>query len=215
MDFTVWESSGTPRALLVSAPNGHGTQEFCRHIINRAKGGASYSDGVVLHFFGSSATKSRRSTSFIHTLLHQVVCARDRDTNSIAKAFLRYLVDGRFQRLSNLQTPHNFREDDSLDDTVQKILVAPDNELVEALAEAIQQAGIQELSLIVDGTSEDMACSLFEQIREATPKSEVLLTSQYPFGNIPQGMTYIEHDKERKGLHFHHSTTKIIANPLI
>jgi len=208
-----WELAGTPRALLVSAPNGHGRQELCRHIIDRAKEKASHSDGVVLHFLGSSATKSRRSTSLIHTLLHQIVCASDRDANSIAEAFLCCLMYGRFQRPSNLQTPHNFQEGDSLDDTVQKILVAPDNELVEALVEAIEHAGIQELSLVVEGASEDMACSLFELIRDATPKSVVLFTSQYPFGNIPRDMTYIEHDKERKGLHPQHSTTWILSNP--
>jgi len=207
MDYTDWESTCTPRALLVSAPKGHGRQELCRHIIDQAK----EKDGIVLHFFASSATKLRRSTSLIHTLLHQVVCASDRDANSIAKAFLCRLVYSQFQRSANLP---NFRENDSLDDTVQKILVASDNELVDALAEAIQKAGIQELSLIVDGMSKDMARSLFEQIREAIPKSEVLLTSQYPFGNVPHDMTYIEHDKERKGLHFRLSTTLVVANPL-
>jgi len=206
MDFTDWESSGTPRVLLVSAPDGHGRQELCRHIIDRAKEKASHSDGVVLHFFGSSATTSWRSTSLIHTLLHQVVHASERDANSITTAFVCCLAYRQFQRSSILKTPHNFREDDSLDDTVQKILIAPDNELVEALAEAIKHAGIQELSLIADGMSEDLACSLFELIRDATPKSVVVLASQYPFGNIPHDMTYIEHDKERKGLYFQHST---------
>ena len=202
MDFTDWESAGTPRALFVSAPDGHGRQELCRHIIDRAKGKASHSDSVVLYFFSSSATKLWRPISLIHTLLHQVVCARDRDANSITAAFLCSLVYRQFHRSSNLQTPLNFREGDSPDNTVQKILVAPDNDLVEALGEAIKHAGIQQLSLVVSGTSEGIACSLFEQIREATPKSEVLLTSQRPFGNIPHDVTYIEHDKERKGLYF-------------
>jgi len=84
---------------------------------------------------------------------------------------------------------------------VQKILIAPDIELIEALVEAIKNSGIQELSITVDGLQEDIAYSLFQLIREATPKSEVVLTSQHPFGEIPHRVTYIEYDKERKGLH--------------
>jgi len=88
---------------------------------------------------------------------------------------------------------------------VQKILSAPDNELIEALAEAIKKSEIQELSIIVDGLQENIVCLLFELIREATPKSEVLLTTQHTFGEIPYRVTYIEYDKERKGLHVRHS----------
>ena len=156
----------------------------------------------MLYFFCSSATKSRRSSILIHTLLHQVVCSSDGKANSIAAAFLSTLVGAHFQRSQGLQ---RFRDDDHLDDTVRKILSAPDNELIEALAEAIKESGIQELSIIVDGLQENIVCSLFELISEVTPKSEFLLTTQHPFGEIPHGVTYIEYDKERKGLHVRHS----------
>jgi len=95
--------------------------------------------------------------------------------------------------------------DDPPEKTIKKILSAPDNELVEALAEAIKNSGIQKLSITVDGLQENIVRSLFELIGEATPKSEVLLTSQHQFGEIPHRVTYIEYDKERKGLYVRHS----------
>jgi len=110
-----------------------------------------------------------------------------------------------FQRSQGRQRLQDFREDDPLDNTVQKILSAPDNELIEALAEAIKESGIQELSIIVDGLQENIVYPLFELISEVTPKLEVLLTTQHPFGEIPHGVAYIEYDKERKGLHVRHS----------
>jgi len=91
---------------------------------------------------------------------------------------------------------------------VQKVLSAPDNELIKALVEAIKNSGIQELSITVDGLQEKqekIAYSLFQLIGEATPKSEVLFTTQHPLGEIPPRATYIEYDKERKGLHVRHS----------
>jgi len=169
--------------------------EVCSHIIDRAKENASRTNGSVLYFFCSSAKKSRRSTILIHTLLHQVICCSDDGKgSSIAAAFLSALVDGH-QRLQDI------REDDAPEKTVQKILSAPDNELIEALAEAIKESGIQGLSIIVDGLQENIVCLLFELIREATPKAKVLFTTQHPFGEIPHRVTYIEYDKERKGLH--------------
>jgi len=121
--------------------------------------------------------------------------------NSIAATFLNALVDGHFQR------SQDFREDYPLEVTVQKVLSAPENELIKALVEAIKNSGIRDLSITVDGLQENIAYSLFQLIREATPKSEVLFTTQHPFGEIPPRVTYIEYDKERKGLHVRHSPT--------
>jgi len=122
--------------------------------------------------------------------------------DSIAAAFLNALVDGHFQR------SQDFWEDYPLEVTVQKVLNAPDSELVKALVEGVKNSGIQELSITVDGLEEKIAYSLFQLIREATPKSEVLFTSQHQFGEIPHRVTYIEYIeyvKERKGLHVRHS----------
>jgi hypothetical protein len=98
---------------------------------------------------------------------------------------------------------------------VEKILDAPDNELIEGLVEAIKKSEIEKLYIIVDGMSENMASSLLELISEATPKSDVLITSEYQFGRIPHGVTYIEHDKERNGLRVRNSPAGILANSLI
>ena len=89
---------------------------------------------------------------------------------------------------------------------MRRIIDAPDDELLEALVEAIKKAGIQEFSIIVGGLDEDIASGLFEVLRWATPKSKFLLTGQHPLETIPYGMTYIEYDKERKGLHTCHSS---------
>ena len=197
-----WKSADIPQALLLSAPHGHGTMEYCSHIIGRAKEKASRTNGSVLYFFCSSATGPQCS-HIVHTLLHQVVCcSSDGMANYIAAAFLSALVAGHFHRSQS----QDFREDDPLETTVQKILSAPDYELIEALAEAIKKSGIQELSIIVDGLQENIAYSLFQLITEATPKSKVLFTTQHQFEEIPHRVTYyIEYDKERKGLHVHHS----------
>jgi len=88
---------------------------------------------------------------------------------------------------------------------VEKILGAPNNELIKALVEAIKNSGTQELSITVDGLQENIAYSLFQLITEATPTSKVLFTTQHQFGEMPPRVTYIEYDKERKGLHVRHS----------
>jgi hypothetical protein len=201
VDFTQWTSAETQRALLLSAPHGYGAKEICQHMIVLAKEKTSQTNSSVLFFFCSSAAKSQSSTALIHTLLHQVVRSSDPGmANSIAAAFLSSLVGGHFQK-----HPLDFRANDPLVDTVLKILKAPFSDLVEALAEAIKKSGIQELSMIVDGLQENIVCLLFEVIRETTPKWEVLLTSQHKFGQLPDGMRYIEYDKERQGLHVCHS----------
>ena len=155
----------------------------------------------MLYFFCSSAKRHRRSTILTHTLLRQIVGgSSDENSNSIAAAFLNTLIGGHIHRSSDI------REDDPLDETVRKILAAPDDELLEALVEAVGEAGIQEFSIIVDGLDENTASGLFGILRNAAPKSTFLLTGQHPLETIPYGMTYIEYDKERKGLHTCHSS---------
>jgi hypothetical protein len=201
IDYMEWKSADTPRALLLSAPHSHGTKEICKHTIELAKEKGSPVNGSVLYFFSSCAPQSQSSTFLIHTLLHQVACSSDGKANSIGTAFLGSLVGAHFERTKGLQHQQGFQVDDPLSNTVQRLLEAPHSDLVEALAEAIKESGIQELSIIVDGLQENIVCLLFEVISRAMPKSEVLLTSQDKFGQPPHGMRYIEYDKERQGLH--------------
>jgi hypothetical protein len=192
IDYTQWESphGRKPKVLLLSAPHGHGTTEICSYVIEAA----SRTKGSVLYFFCSSATSARQSTILTYTLLDQVVrCSDYGKADSIAAAFISTLVFRHFQR-----RPKDFREEDPLDVTVEKILGALDEELIEALAEAIKKAGFQELSIIVDGLQEDIACWLAPLIMEAAPELRVLLTSKHSFGKIPNRVAYIEYDKERK-----------------
>ncbi|KAF8243678.1 hypothetical protein K440DRAFT_560993, partial [Wilcoxina mikolae CBS 423.85] len=70
---------------------------------------------------------------------------------------------------------------------------------MEALAEAIKKAGIEELSVIVDGLWGDIGYWLVKHIMEATSKLKALLTSkQIPDRKILDGMSCIEYDKERQ-----------------
>ncbi|KAF8534859.1 hypothetical protein BDD12DRAFT_385029 [Trichophaea hybrida] len=95
-----------------------------------------------------------------------------------------------------MQTTEVFSEDDNLDTTIEKILHAPDEVYIEALVEAIKKAGIEELTIVVDGLSEDIA-ELFDQhSRQATRKLKCLfkIDKSPKYGEL----TYIEYDKERQ-----------------
>ncbi|KAF8533660.1 hypothetical protein BDD12DRAFT_913955 [Trichophaea hybrida] len=197
IDFTQWESDNDSRALLLSAPPGHRTTEVCSYVVDLAKEKASQTSSSVLHFFSLSVTKARHSTVFTHTLLHQVVCCSNAEikADSIATTFLSTLLGGHFRRHTQV-----FKEDDPPYTTIQKILDAPENELIEALVEAIKTVGIHELSIIVDGLSEDIARLVVKQGMRATRKLKALFTiDQSPiYGETLDRMTCIEYDKERK-----------------
>jgi hypothetical protein len=201
LDFMQWERYYNLRTLLLSAPAGHGTTEVCSHFINVAKGKDFQADGPVLYFFCSSATKAQRSTSLTHTLLHQVVhCSNTGKSNSIAVAFLSSLVHGHFRRRSP-----DFRENDPQETILKKVLDAPDNELIEALAEALKKAGIRKLSIMVDGLWEGVADWFVQFIMDAEPQMKALLTSRpNSLSNTHDGILCIEYDKERQGLHIRH-----------
>lgn len=157
----------------------------------------------MLYFFCPSAPKARSLTFLTHTLLHQVVhCPNAGNVNSVATAFLSTLVEGHFQRRSS-----DFREDDPQDTALQKILDAPDIELIEALAEALKKVGIRKLSIIVDGLWEGDADSFVQFIMKSELEFKALLTSrENSLQTIPNGMLCIEYDKERQGLHIHSQT---------
>ncbi|KAF8527275.1 hypothetical protein BDD12DRAFT_73587 [Trichophaea hybrida] len=190
-----WESDNDLRALLLSAPPGHGTTEVCSHFVDIAEGKDSQADGPVLYFFCSSAPKVRRLTYLTHTLLHQIVhCSNTGKSNSIAVAFLSTLVDGHFQRRSP-----DFRENDLQETTVKKVLNAADDELIEALAEALKKAGIGKLSIMVDGLWEGVADWFVQFIMDAAPQLKALLTSRpNSLQNIRDGIMCVEYDKERQ-----------------
>ena len=190
--------------LSLSAPDTPRQQvmtELCSHIIYLAKEKekAFEANSPVLYFFCSSARKARRWISLTHTVLHQLVCnSSARKANTIADTFLSTLVDGHFGGNSTV-----FRKDDPLDQTVEKILAAPDNELIEALAEALKTAGIGKLSIIVDGLWDGVTDLFVKFIMDSQLEFNALITCRHnSLQNIPDGMLYIEYDKERKGLQY-------------
>jgi len=201
-----WESADAPGVLLLCAPQGHGTTEVCSYIVHLAKEKASSANGPVLYFFCSSAPNTQYSANIAHTLLYEIFCYSHASTaNSIVVDFLSNLVRGHFQR----RAPE-FREDDPLDDTLMKILDVPDKELIQALAEAIRKAGVRKLSIIIDGSWHDDTDRFIQYIRfveyvmRVVPELKALVTCRHnSLDSIPDGMLYIEYDKERKGLHVH------------
>jgi hypothetical protein len=176
--------------------------ELCSHIIDLVKEKASQTNSSVLYFFASSTTKAKSFTDFTHTLLHQIVCCSAGNADSIAATFLNTLPGGYFQRCTQA-----FMEDDSISTTIEKILDAPENVLIEALVKAIVNAGIQDLWIIVDGMSEDIVNLVVKHIMRATRKLKALFTiDESPtYGGIRDRLICIEYDKERKGLHIHYS----------
>ncbi|KAF8537359.1 hypothetical protein BDD12DRAFT_982209 [Trichophaea hybrida] len=204
IDFTQWESANDSRALFLSAPPGHGTTEVCSHIIDLVKEKAALqTNSSVMYFFSSTATEARCSTVFTHTLLHQIVCCSSIEkADSIAATFLDTLLSRHLQRHTQV-----FTEDDQVNTTIQKILNAPKYELVEALVEAIKTGGIEELYIIVDGLSEDIARLVVKHGMRAIRKLKTLFTiNESPrYRDMLDRITYIEYDKERKGLNIRHS----------
>jgi len=183
--------------------------EVFSHIIHQTKEDVFLANSAVLYFFCSTARKAQRVTSLTYTLLRQVVsCSSTEKANSIAAAFLGTLVDRHFQRPS----PY-FMEDSPVDTIIQKIVRALDNELIEALEEAFQKAGIRELLIIVDGLWEGVAGCFVRHIMDSELLFKVLLTCQHnSLQNVPDGMLCIEYDKERQGMHVCYSTVSILSN---
>jgi len=224
IDFTRWESDANLPALWLSGPHNRGMEEVSSHIIGAAIEKARPSNGSVLYFFCSTATKGRGSiaTVFAHTLLHQIVTSSSADkAKSITAAFLKSLLGEHIRR----RRSSRFKENDSLLVSLENILDASDDELRRAFVEATGTAGIQELSIVIDGIDITIpegvvfvhtVYSLMKDIVHANPKFKVLLTSihntalQNTLGMLP--CAYIEYDKERMGEHMHHSLTSILAN---
>lgn len=188
---------------MLSAPPSHRTTEVCSHLIELAKEKASQTNSSVLYFFCSTVPEARRLPVFTHTILHQIVCSSNVEkADSITTAFLLTLLGRHFQQRTQV-----FKQDNHPDTTIQKILDAPGNLLIEALVEAVKTAGIQELSIFVDGMTEDIVRLIVKHSMRATRKLKALFTiDESPkYGNILDRMMCIEYDKERKGLHIRHS----------
>ncbi|KAF8538821.1 hypothetical protein BDD12DRAFT_884065 [Trichophaea hybrida] len=82
---------------------------------------------------------------------------------------------------------------------MEKILDAPDNELIEALAETLKKAGFRELLIIVDGLWEGVTAWFVQFIMDLELEFKALLTSRYnSLPTIPDGMLCIEYDKEQQ-----------------
>jgi len=204
IDFEQWKSATGPGPsvlwLSTPVPYDHGTTDMCAHIVNSAKQGASK---TVLHFFRSSepAAKCRLVTTLTHTLLLQLVRNMSKEkADSIAVSFLKVLAGRFFERCDTW----DFRVDNSPDDIMNKIMNLPESEIIiEALAQAITEAGIHELFIIVDDVPGNVAFWLAKHMTDVRPEPKVLITSREPpsDGVNIRGMVCIEYNKERLGLY--------------
>jgi len=205
IDFIKWESDEKSRALWLSGPR-DGMMGVASQVIAKEK--AIRSNGCVLYFFCATARGARSSiaTIFAHTLLRQIVCFWGAEDQAITTAFLTALLERHIHRSLS-----DFKKDDTLDATVEKILDVPDDDLHATLLEAIAIAKLEDLSLIIDGisiaTSKDDAfvrnvSFLVDHVMDArTTRFKALLTSPQhselrgSLGHLPS----IELDKERNG----------------
>jgi hypothetical protein len=69
------------------------------------------------------------------------------------------------------------------------------------------------LLIIVDGLWEGAADCFVWHIMDSELMFKILLTCQQnSLQNVPDGMLYIEYDKERQGMDVCHSTVSIVSN---
>ena len=221
MDFRQWSTASYPQALWLSGPPECDIHQVSSYIVDQEKNRTSKKQYFVLYFFCSTAARKEPIiVILIHTLLNQIVCCSPANKRIlIVKRFLHSLLEGAFKKEG---TPNwesrGFNEKDSPDANIKKILNAPANELWAALEAVLGDDKQQGLSVIVDGLDkvEHQRGELIRGVRafikrlqQRTLKVKILLTSQ-PLTEIKHlfdGLSCIEHDRERKGPSVPHALT--------
>jgi hypothetical protein len=167
----------------------------------------------VLYFFCSAApTKVPIATTFVSTVVDQLIRCLPELKEKITTVFLRSLLESVLgeERLSNLE-PSRFNAGDSAEVTVKKILKAPSDGYWGALREVMDIQRERGLSLIIDGLDKTEhqkyefvreVCVFIDYLRGRASTTRVLLTSrpQAEIKAVLDGLPCIEYDRERKGL---------------
>jgi hypothetical protein len=213
MDFRQWNTASCPQVLWLSGPPECDIHQVSSYIVDQEKNRASEMQHFVLYFFCSTAARKQPIVViFIHTLLDQIVnCSPANERILIVRRFLHSLLEGTFnkEKIPNWER-RGFNEKDSPDTDIKKLLNAPANELWAALEAVLGDEEQRGLSVVVDGLDKvehhrgELIRGLrafVEHLQQRTSKVKTLLTSR-PLADIKDvfdGLSCIEHDRERKG----------------
>ena len=213
MDFEHWNSANYPQVLWLSGPPECNIHQVSSYIVDLAEKKTSEPQNSVLYFFCSTASRKRDiATSFIHTLLSQIVsCSPQVSRSSVVRSFLHSLLDAILRRNEDhRQEPLCFKEGDSPDAVIGRILTSKADSIWGALKAVLDEQG--QGCLIVVGGLDEVEHQKGEFIRELhaftehlqgeSLKVKVLLTSrpQPEIKELFSRLPYIEYDKERKGM---------------
>jgi hypothetical protein len=208
MDFEQWRSASS-QILWLSAPRECSIHQVSSYIVDKSLKTQQF----VLYFFCSTAsTEETAVTVFIRTILYQIIyCSPSNERISIVRVFLHTLVEPILKtERAPKQEQIRFKDEDSLDTMIEKILDVSTGELWDALKAVLANVQEQELSIVVDGLDEiehqkdefiRELLAFIAYLQERTSKVKALLTSRPQaeikdvFGKLP----CIEYDKERKG----------------
>jgi hypothetical protein len=212
MDFERWQSAKGSQVLWLSGPAECRILDASSRIVDLVRETPSEAQHSALYFFCSTAPMEVSiASTFVSTILHQLVCCLPQLKEKVTNAFLRTLLNTilREEPLSNPDLSR-FRKVDSTAVTIKKILQASSTGYWRALRAVMDITGKQGLSLIIDGLDkiEHQKCEFIREIyafvghlRERPSATRVLLTSQ-PQAEIKEilsGLPCIEYDRERKG----------------
>ena len=206
LDFKQWSRAKCSRVLRLSGPPECDIHQVSSYIACQEKN----REHLVLYFFCSP--EITRGSTAVHTILNQIVHCSPMDKRIlIVRRFLHSLLEQTFQKEEALSwKQRGFREEDSPDTSIRKILEAPIVELWTALGAVLSCEQGRELSIIVDGLEHIQhqrakfitgVRSFVEHLQQRTSEVKILLTSR-PLPEIKDllnGLPFIEYDKERKG----------------
>jgi hypothetical protein len=213
MDFRQWSTASCPQVLWLSGPPKCDIHQVSSYIVDQEKNRTSKTQYFVLYFFCSTAARKEPIIDiFIHTLLDQIVrCSPTNKRILIVRRFFRSLLEGTFKKERIPSWKHRgFKEEDSPDTNIGKILDAPANELWAALEAVLGDEEQRGLSVVIDGLDKvehqrdeliGGVRAFVKHLQQRTSRVKILLTSR-PLAEIKDlfdGLPCIEHDRERKG----------------
>ena len=218
MDFEEWVNSYSDSVLWLSGPPERRLALAASYIVELERKRGTDTPAMVLYFSCSFIFKVRERsiiTTFVHTLLHQIIRWVKLPKKVISAVFFHTLFDQHLQRQRNLAKAKKLPEDDY--HTLPKLLDANERDQIHALLSVLRVQQPTDLSIIIDGLYmvvphgdqllwerfiEEIS-AFIANLRGSGLNVRILLTS------LPQsGALYslrgisghcIEYDKERKG----------------
>jgi ankyrin repeat domain-containing protein 50 len=219
MDFKQLDAASS-QVLWLSGPPECDIHHASSYIVDLAKKKTSETRRSVLFFFCSTAVREKSKSIiavFVHTLLYQIIYCSPMDKKiPIIKSFLHTLLEAILEReRATYWEPSRFKQEDSSDTTIKKILEASPKDLWDSLKTVLADEQKRELSIVIDGLDKVErqkdefirgVLTFIVYLQERISKVKALLTSR-PRGEIKEifdelciKYDYIEYDRERKGL---------------